>query len=230
MRRASTTVELRDGQSFAIAGLLQSISTADQKQLPWLADVPVLGALVRSASYQKKETDLVIIVTPRLVRPARPGDVLRTPLDGTQPANDADFFLLGQAEVTVPMDAADQGRSDGRAAGRSHPRLCQGRHQCHEVAFRAARSRRLPRARCSAPAPTCTSTAAIPSSFAAGDAVAINKVDAHGRSVAAAPATATSPSTASAGGGGGALPHQQGHAAGSGTGNDLVQVTITSRC
>src|SRR3954471_14902940 len=79
VRRANTTVELRDGQSFAIAGLLQANSSTNQKQLPWLADVPVLGALARSAAYQKSETDLVIIVTPRLVRPARPGDVLRTP-------------------------------------------------------------------------------------------------------------------------------------------------------
>ena len=120
VRRANTTVELRDGQSFAIAGLLQSISTADQKQLPWLADVPVLGALARSASYQKKETDLVIIVTPRIVRPARPGDVLRTPLDTTKPANDAEFFLLGQSEVTVPMDRRLKGRSDGRPAPIGH--------------------------------------------------------------------------------------------------------------
>src|SRR4029077_7106426 len=88
VRRANTTVELRDGQSFAIAGLLQSMSSTDQKQLPWLADVPVLGALARSASYQKKETDLVIIVKPRLVRPARPANVLRTPLDTSKPAND----------------------------------------------------------------------------------------------------------------------------------------------
>ena len=109
VRRANTTVELRDGQSFAIAGLLQSISQTDQKQLPWLGDVPVLGALARSAAYQKKETDLVIIVTPRLVRPARPGDVLRTPLDTTKPANDPEFFLLGQSEVTRADGAAHQG-------------------------------------------------------------------------------------------------------------------------
>ena len=120
VRRANTTVELRDGQSFAIAGLLQSINTADQKQLPWLADVPVLGALARSASYQKKETDLVIIVTPRLVRPARPGDVLRTPLDTSKPANDAEFFLLGQGEVTVPQDRRIKGRSDGSAPNIGH--------------------------------------------------------------------------------------------------------------
>jgi pilus assembly protein CpaC len=120
VRRANTTIELRDGQSFAMAGLLQSMSTTDQNQLPWLADIPVLGALARSASYQKKETDLVIIVTPRLVRPARPGDVLRTPLDGTRPANDAEFFLLGQGEITVPMDRRIRGRSDGSAPNVGH--------------------------------------------------------------------------------------------------------------
>jgi pilus assembly protein CpaC len=120
VRRANTTIELRDGQSFAMAGLLQSISSTDQKQLPWLADVPILGALARSASYQKKETDLVIIVTPRIVRPARPGDVLRTPLDTSKPANDAEFFLLGQGEVTVPQDRRIKGRSDGSAPNIGH--------------------------------------------------------------------------------------------------------------
>ena len=99
MRRASTTVELRDGQSFVIGGLLQSISQNAISQLPWLGDVPVLGALFRSTSYQKNETDLAIIVTPRLVRPARPGDVVKTPLDNTLPANDVDLFLMGKTEM-----------------------------------------------------------------------------------------------------------------------------------
>jgi pilus assembly protein CpaC len=53
-----------------------------------------------SRSYQKDETDLAIIVTPRLVRPARPGDVVKTPLDGSLPANDADLFLLGKVEAS----------------------------------------------------------------------------------------------------------------------------------
>jgi pilus assembly protein CpaC len=100
VRRASTTVELRDGQSFVIGGLLQNTANTDQEQLPWLGDVPVLGALFRSASYQKHETDLAIIVTPRIVRPARPGDVIKTPLDNTLPANDADLFLMGKPEIT----------------------------------------------------------------------------------------------------------------------------------
>lgn len=99
VRRASTTVELRDGQSFAIAGLLETKHTKDNNQLPWLGEVPVLGALFRSASYEKRESDLVIIVTPRLVRPAVPGQKLATPLDQTVPANDRDFFLRGKHEI-----------------------------------------------------------------------------------------------------------------------------------
>lgn len=102
-RRASTVVELRDGQSFAIAGLLQSSSRKLQSQVPWLSQVPVIGALFRSSSYIKNETDLVIIVTPRLVRPAKPGQQVATPLDKTRPANDPEFFLLGQLEVTRDM-------------------------------------------------------------------------------------------------------------------------------
>ena len=104
VRRASTTLELRDGQSFALGGLLQNKSTTAQEQLPWLGDVPVLGALFSSKSYQKNETDLAIIVTPRLVRPTRPGDLVKTPLDNTLPANDIDFFLMGKAEIT-PAEA-----------------------------------------------------------------------------------------------------------------------------
>jgi pilus assembly protein CpaC len=100
VRRANTTIELRDGQSFAIAGLLQSMTTTDQNQLPWIADVPIIGALLRSASFQKQETDLAIIITPHLVRPARPGDAIRTPLENSVNGNDADLFLLGRAEVT----------------------------------------------------------------------------------------------------------------------------------
>ena len=103
VRRASTTVELRDGQSFVIGGLLQSQGKNAISQLPWIGDVPVLGALFRSTQYQKNETDLAIIVTPRLVRPARPGDVIRTPLDGSLPPNDADLFLMGKIEVSKPQ-------------------------------------------------------------------------------------------------------------------------------
>lgn len=99
VRRAQTTIELRDGQSFAIAGLLQANNVKRQLQLPWIGEVPVLGALFRSASFQRKETDLVIIVTPRLVKPARPGEKLATPFDNRLSSNDKEFFLRGQQEV-----------------------------------------------------------------------------------------------------------------------------------
>ena len=68
-------------------------------QVPWLGSVPVLGALFRSAAYQQKETDLVIIVTPRLIAPVVPGQRVASPLDSRLPANDVDFFLMGQPEV-----------------------------------------------------------------------------------------------------------------------------------
>ena len=99
VRRASTTVELRDGQSFVIGGLLQSDNKNQLEQLPWLGSVPVLGALFSSKSFQKNETDLAIIVTPHVVRPARPGDEIKAPTDDTLPPNDVDFFLLGKTEV-----------------------------------------------------------------------------------------------------------------------------------
>ena len=100
VRRASTTVELRDGQSFVIGGLLQTVGHNQIEQLPWLGSVPVLGALFSSKSYQKNQTDLAIIVTPHLVRPTRPGDVIKTPMDGTLPPNDIDFFVNGKMEVS----------------------------------------------------------------------------------------------------------------------------------
>jgi pilus assembly protein CpaC len=98
-RDAVTTVELRDGQSFAIAGLLQATDLRSRNQIPWLGSVPVLGPLFSSSSFQKHETDLVIIVTPHLVQPAAPGQVLATPLDNSLPSNDVDFFLAGHLEV-----------------------------------------------------------------------------------------------------------------------------------
>ena len=98
-RRAKTSVELRGGQSFAIAGLLQTQSTRNIEQLPWLGSIPVLGALFRSAAFQDRETELIVIVTPEIVRPAKPGQPLSSPLDTTLPANDADLFADGKMEV-----------------------------------------------------------------------------------------------------------------------------------
>ena len=98
-RKMETSVELRDGQSFAIAGLLQTVSTKNQTQLPWLGQLPVIGTLFRSSSFNKLETDLVVIVTPHIVRPAGADKKLRTPLDAARNSNDPEFFLLGVQEV-----------------------------------------------------------------------------------------------------------------------------------
>ena len=79
-RETSTTVEMRDGESFAIAGLLQDDFRDLNGQVPWLGDIPVLGALFRSAEYQRAQSELVIIVTPHLVTPTR-GEALALPTD-----------------------------------------------------------------------------------------------------------------------------------------------------
>ncbi len=103
VRRAMTTLELRDGQSFMLGGLLQNTGSNDLDQLPWLGDVPVIGALFRSTQYQKNETDLVIVVTPHIVRPLAPDEPVHTPLDNTLPPNDVDLFLMGQTEVSPAL-------------------------------------------------------------------------------------------------------------------------------
>jgi pilus assembly protein CpaC len=102
-RRAETTVTLRDGQSFAIAGLLQSDNSRNVEQVPWLGQVPILGTLFRSAGFQRRETDLVILVTPRLVRPVAPNEQLVSPLDGTRSSNDVELFMYGMLEVDRPL-------------------------------------------------------------------------------------------------------------------------------
>lgn len=120
-RRAKTTVELRDGQSFAIAGLLQANHSKARRQLPWLGQVPVIGSLFRSASFEKQETDLVIIVTPRLVQPAAPGDRLVTPFDKSVPGNDVDYFLNGKGEIpTWKSRFRRSGKVNRRAPSSGH--------------------------------------------------------------------------------------------------------------
>ncbi len=94
-REASTTVEMRDGESFAIAGLLQDDFRDVSGQVPWLGDIPVLGALFRSAEYQREQSELVIIVTPHLVTPTR-GEALALPTDRVRPPTEKDLFLHGR--------------------------------------------------------------------------------------------------------------------------------------
>lgn len=94
-RETSTTVEMRDGESFAIAGLLQDDFTDQASQLPWIGDIPILGALFRSAEYQRSQTELVIIITAHLVTPTR-GEALALPTDRVRPPSEKDLFLFGR--------------------------------------------------------------------------------------------------------------------------------------
>lgn len=98
-RQTSTTVEMRDGESFAIAGLLQDDFRNLNGQVPWLGDIPILGALFRSAAYERQQTELVIIVTAHLVTPTR-GEALALPTDRVRPPTERDFFLFGRVAAS----------------------------------------------------------------------------------------------------------------------------------
>ena len=108
-RETSSTVELRDGQSFAIAGLLQDDFTDNNAQVPWLGDVPVLGALFRSADYQRSQSELVIVITAHLVTPTS-GEALVLPTDRVKPPSERDLFLFGKIakDKRTPKGAAGE--------------------------------------------------------------------------------------------------------------------------
>jgi len=94
VRRAETTIQLGSGESFAIAGLLQDSTDVSNSGVPVAGDVPILGALFRSDKFQRNETELVIVVTPYVVRPVANPAVLRLPTDGYQPPSDLERILL----------------------------------------------------------------------------------------------------------------------------------------
>ena len=104
-RRAKTVVEMRDGESFALAGLLRKDFQDTIRQVPFLGSIPIIGALFRSTGFQHEETELVIIVTPRLVRPVRAG-ALKAPTDRVGPPNEADLLLNGRTDSGVPPSSA----------------------------------------------------------------------------------------------------------------------------
>ncbi len=116
VRRAETTVELGSGQSFAIAGLLQDSGEQNANGLPGLGDLPVLGALFRSSAFQRKETELVIIVTPYVVKPVDNLRALRSPTDGLDPASEPKrVLLLHQFKDRVPAAPSTLSAAGGPA-------------------------------------------------------------------------------------------------------------------
>ncbi|WP_269435751.1 type II and III secretion system protein family protein [Desulfosarcina ovata] len=93
-RRGSNTLQLKDGQTFVIAGLLQEDSSTVTNKIPFLGDIPYLGSLFTSKEFEKNESELMIIVTPRLVRALNPDEVPRLPGEEEMGVvGDAGFFL-----------------------------------------------------------------------------------------------------------------------------------------
>lgn len=104
VRRASTTVQLMDGQSFAIGGLIKNNTTTNIKAFPILGEIPILGALFRSTDFQKDKTELIFIVTPHLVKPLT-ANAYRLPTDRYVDPSRSDLFLNGKMEGTLPPNA-----------------------------------------------------------------------------------------------------------------------------
>ncbi|MET1085145.1 MAG: type II and III secretion system protein family protein [Burkholderiales bacterium] len=107
VRQADTTVQLNDGQSFAIAGLINNDLSATIKRYPVLGEVPLFGALFRSAEFQKDLTELLFVITPRLVKPLPPNYVL--PTDNYAEPSRAEFLLGGKLEASGGTPAAQGG-------------------------------------------------------------------------------------------------------------------------
>jgi len=115
-RKAETVVELADGQSFAIAGLLRDTARDAINKYPLLGDIPILGTLFRSRSFQKNETELIIIATPHLVKPID-GDQQPLPTDYYVEPNDAEFYVLGLMEGRTGKRASSRGNLQGDLDG-----------------------------------------------------------------------------------------------------------------
>lgn len=99
VRRARTSVDLRSGQSFMMAGMFQAENTVNTKGLPGISKLPVIGSLFSSKQFTRNETDLVMIVTPHLVQPISPTTPFATPIDGSRPATVAENAILQVDEI-----------------------------------------------------------------------------------------------------------------------------------
>jgi len=102
VRRAKTSLELRDGEAFAMAGLIQSDFNDTVKAIPLLGRIPIFGALFRSSYFNRNETELVIVVTPHIVKPVRPVQIA-LPTDRVQQPSDTDLLLYGKTEKRGPV-------------------------------------------------------------------------------------------------------------------------------
>ena len=105
-------MQLLDGQSFAIGGLIKNNTTANIKAFPILGEIPIIGALFRSTEFQKDKTELIFVVTPHLVKPLPNKEAVRLPTDRYVDPSRADIFFGGKLEGKLPPDAPPPVRLD----------------------------------------------------------------------------------------------------------------------
>ena len=126
-RQSETTVRLADGQSFAIAGLLSDKVQSTINKIPFLGDLPILGALFRSVNYQRNETELLVVVTAHLAKPVAPHDAPHLPTENElNDPNDIQLFLFGSdgggghaGDAADAMKEADVGAAPHQASGQT---------------------------------------------------------------------------------------------------------------
>jgi len=118
VRRSATTIELNDGQSMAMAGLIQSTYTNSRTQVPWAADVPVLGALFASTRFERNQTELVVVVTPRLSNAVNSQANLTAPFSSHAAPSDPSLFLGGVTEDPTPPPPVSEVPSTAQPSAR----------------------------------------------------------------------------------------------------------------
>ena len=121
-------VEIRDGESFAMAGLLRKDFQDTIRQVPLLGSLPIIGALFRSTGFQHQDSELVMIVTPHLVRPV-PEAALKAPTDRVGPPNEADLLLNGRTDTGVPPAAGPSSRRPCPSSAATSCRITGGMAQ-----------------------------------------------------------------------------------------------------
>ncbi len=112
-RRAETTIQLKDGQTFAIAGLLKDTMRSSVNKFPILGNIPILGAFFRSVEFEREETELLILVTPHLAKPMVAEEVPPLPGEGLCPPSDFELFLIGKMahweKISIPKEGGPAG-------------------------------------------------------------------------------------------------------------------------
>jgi pilus assembly protein CpaC len=136
-RQSETTVRLSDGQSFAIAGLLSNQIRSQIDKIPVLGDIPILGALFRSTSYRRSETELLVVITARLTKPVAPHELPRLPTDDElNDPNDFELFLLGlEGRGSPPAEKTSSSASATGSGGTASGRMYAGRGPSGELGF-----------------------------------------------------------------------------------------------